>query len=185
MSSTGTVAMTAEQLMHLPSRGKRYELKKGKLLMMTPSGALHGDVAMALGVLMRVYASQKKLGKVLAAETGFKIHSDPDTVRAPDVAFVAQERIPPTGIPRGYWELAPDLVVEVVSPNDSAADVQDKIEEWLNAGVRRVWVVYPDTQTIHIYRSLKDVNVLKPGDRLDGEDVLPGFSCAVEEIFAS
>lgn len=185
MSSIGTGVMTAEQLMHLPGRGKRYELKKGELLTMTPSGALHGDVTMALGVLMRVYASQKKLGRVLAAETGFKIHADPDTVRAPDIAFVAQARIPPTGIPRGYWEIAPDLVVEVVSPNDSAADVQDKIEEWLNAGVRRVWVVYPDTQTIHIYRSLKDVNVLKPGDRLDGEDVLPGFSCTVEEIFGS
>jgi len=175
--------MTAEQLMRLPSRGKRYELKRGKLLMMTPAGALHGRVVMALGVLLHVYASQHKLGQVFAAETGFKIHVDPDTVRAPDIAFVAKERVPPAGVPRGYWELAPDLVVEVVSPNDSAADVQDKIEEWLNAGVRRVWVVYPDTQTIHIYRSLKEVNVLKPGDRLDGEDVLPGFSCAVEEIF--
>lgn len=152
--------------------------------MMTPAGALHGRVVMALGVLLHVYASQHKLGQVFAAETGFKIHVDPDTVRAPDIAFVAQERIPPTGVPSGYWELAPDLVVEVVSPNDSAADVQDKIEEWLNAGVRRVWVVYPDTQTIHIYRSLKEVNVLKSGDRLDGEDLLPGFSCAVEEIFA-
>jgi Uma2 family endonuclease len=177
--------MTAEQLMRLPSRGKRYELKRGELLMMTPAGALHGRVVMALGVLLHVYASQHKLGQVFAAETGFKIHVDPDTVRAPDIAFVAKERVPPAGVPRGYWELAPDLVVEVVSPNDSAADVQDKIEEWLNAGVRRVWVVYPDTQTIHIYRSLKEVNVLKPGDRLDGEDVLPGFSCTVEEIFAS
>jgi Uma2 family endonuclease len=185
MSDAGTAVMTAEQLMRLPSCGKRYELKRGELLMTTPSGALHGDVTMALGALMRVYANQKKLGKVLAAETGFKIHSDPDTVRAPDVAFVAQERIPPTGVPRGYWELAPDLVVEVVSPNDSAAEVQDKIEEWLNAGVRRVWVVYPDTQTIHVYRSLKEVTVLKPGDKLDGEDVLPGFSHSVEEIFAS
>jgi len=177
--------MTAEQLIRLPpDRGKRYELRRGELLMMTPSGALHGDVTMALGTLMRVYASQKKLGKVLAAETGFKIHSDPDTVRAPDVAFVARERIPSTGVPRGYWELTPDLVAEVVSPNDSAADVQDKVEEWLNAGVRRVWVVYPDTQTVHVYRSLKEVSVLKPGDTLDGEDVLLGFSCTVEEIFA-
>lgn len=183
-SDTGTAVMTAEQLMRLPSRGKRYELKRGELLMMTPAGALHGRVVMALGVLLHVYASQHKLGQVFAAETGFKIHVDPDTVRAPDIAFVAQERIPPTGVPSGYWELAPDLVVEVVSPNDSAADVQDKIEEWLNAGVRRVWVVYPDTQTIHVYRSLKEVNVLKSGDRLDGEDLLPGFSCAVEEIFA-
>ncbi len=185
--------MTAEQLMRLPGRGKRYELKRGELLMMTPAGALHGRVAMALGALLHVYASQHRLGQVFAAETGFKIHVDPDTVRAPDIAFVAKERVPPAGVPRGYWELAPDLVVEVVSPNDpstssgcdSAADVQDKIEEWLNAGVRRVWVVYPDTQTIHICRSLKEVNVLKPGDRLDGEDVLPGFSCTVEEIFAS
>jgi Uma2 family endonuclease len=185
MSDMGTALMTAEQLMRLPSQGKRYELKRGELLMMTPAGALHGRVAMALGALLHVYASQHNLGQVCAAETGFKIHSDPDTVRAPDVAFVAQERIPPTGVPRGYWELAPDLVVEVVSPNDSAAEVQDKIEEWLNAGVRRVWVVYPDTQTIQIYHSLKEVTVLKPGDKLDGEDVLPGFSCAVKEIFAS
>jgi len=140
---------------------------------------------MAIGALLHVYVSQHKLGQVLAAETGFKIHVDPDTVRAPDVAFVAKERIPPADVPRGYWELSPDLVVEVVSPNDSAADVQDKVEEWLNAGVHRVWVVYPDTQTIHVYRSLKEVNVLKAGDTLDGEGMLPGFSSAVEEIFAS
>jgi len=185
MSSMAIPVMTAEQLMRLPlGRGKRYELRRGELLMMTPSGALHGDIVMALGTLMRMHASQNKLGKVLAAETGFKIHTNPDTVRAPDVAFVTRERIPPTGVPRGYWELAPDLVAEVVSPGDNAADVQDKIEEWLNAGVRRVWVVYPDTQTIHVYRSLKEVGVLKSGDRLDGEDVLPGFSCTVEEIFA-
>ena len=184
MAMVETAVMTAAQLMRLRDRGKCYELKKGQLLMMTPAGALHGDVTMALGSLMRVHASRKKLGKVFAAETGFKIHVNPDTVRAPDVAFVAQERIPATGLPRGYCELAPDLVVEVVSPNDSAADVQDKIEEWLNAGARLVWVVYPDTQTIHIHNSPKEIGVLKSGDRLDGKDVLPGFSCAVKDIFA-
>lgn len=177
--------VTANQLAHLRERGKRYELRKGELLTMTPAGAVHGDLAMELGSLMRVYAKQKKLGKVFAAETGFKIHVDPDTVRAPDVAFVDKKRIPPTGVPRGYWELAPDLVVEVVSPNDSAADVQGKVEEWLRAGVRRVWVVYPDTHTIRVHRSPREIEALKPGDVLDGEDVMPGFSCAVEDIFAS
>ncbi len=177
---------TAEQLMHLPSLGKRYELKRGELLMMTPAGALHGDVAMSLGALLRLYAQNHQLGKVLAAETGFKIHSAPDTVRAPDVAFVRKERVPAEGLPRGYWELAPDLVVEVVSPNDSATEIQNKVEEWLSAGVRRVWVVYPDTQTILVHRALKEpILVLKPGDTLDGEDILPGFSCAVSEIFSS
>lgn len=185
MSAVGTSVMTAEQLMRLPGRGKRHELKRGELLTMTPAGALHGRMAMTLGALLHSYASQHKLGQVFAAETGFKIHIDPDTVRAPDVAFVAQEHIPPTGVPRGYWELAPDLVVEVVSPNDSAADVQDKIEEWLNSGVRSVWVVYPDTQTIHVYCSLKQIRILKQGDTLDGGDVLPGFSCVVEKVFAA
>lgn len=185
MDGVRTAVMTAEQLAQLSDRGIRYELKRGELLTMPPAGALHGDVAMAIGARLRVYVSQKQLGKVLAAETGFKIHTDPDTVRAPDVAFVVQERISPAGLPRGYWELAPDLVVEVVSTHDRAADVQDKVEEWLEAGVRRVWVVYPDTQTIQVHRSLKELAVLKPGDTLDGEDVLPGFSCAVEELFTS
>ncbi len=185
MNGVRTTVMTAEQLTSLTERGKRYELKKGELLTMVPAGALHGDVAMALGFLLRGYASQKGLGKVLAAETGFRIHTDPDTVRAPDVAFVAQERIPPEGLPRGYWALAPDLVVEVVSPHDRAAEIQDKVKEWLEAGARRVWVVYPDTQMIYVYRSSSEIKVLKVGDVLDGEEVLPGFSCTVKEIFTS
>ncbi len=184
MEELKSQVMTAEDLAQLPDRGKRYELRMRELLMMTPAGALLGRITMILAATLHQYAAQHQLGQVFAAETGFQIHSDPDTVRAPDIAFVARDRIPPEGVPRGFWELAPDLVVKVVSPNDRAADVQDKIEEWLDAGVRQVWVIYPDTEMVWVCHSPKEVDVLKPGDTLVGDDLLPGFRCSVEDLFA-
>jgi Uma2 family endonuclease len=105
-------------------------------------------------------------------------------VRAPDLAFVCRERLPPENQPRGFWEIAPDLVVEVVSPNDTRAEIQLKVREWIEAGVRLVWVVYPDSRTVEVIRTLLDREELTADDTLDGGDVLPGFSCAVAELFA-
>ena len=154
MTETGT-RMTAEELLRLPENGKRYELVGGELREMVPAGARHGDVAMTLGILLGQHVRAERLGRVLAAETGFRISRDPDTVRAPDVSFVSRERVPPGGPPDGYWELAPDLAVEVVSPNDTAAEVQSKAQMWLESGVRLVWVVYPDTRSVVVHKSLK------------------------------
>ncbi len=182
MTETGT-RMTAQELLGLPDDGKRYELVEGELREMTPAGARHGSATAALTVLLGQHVRAERLGIVLAAETGFLISRDPDTVRAPAVSFVAQERVPPDGPPEGYWELAPDLAVKVVSPNDTAAEVQSKAQMWLKSGVRLVWVVYPDTRSVVACKSLKDISVLTVGDALSGGDVVPGFECAVVEFF--
>ena len=183
MAGTGT-KMTARDLMLLPDEGgKRYELVEGELREMAPAGARHGGVAANLTILLGQHVRAQRLGVVLAAETGFRISRNPDTVRAPDVSFISKEHVPLEGPPEGYWELAPDLVVEVVSPNDTAAEVQAKVQAWLEAGVRLVWVVYPDTRSVVVYESVREISTLTFTDSLSGGDVVPGFSCSVGEIF--
>lgn len=175
--------MTADELLRLPPDGHRYELVEGELKVRTPASPRHGRIAMRLGSLIEQHARQHNLGVVYAAETGFQLREDPDTVRAADAAFVAKGRVPPEGEPEGYWAIAPDLVVEVVSPSDSASAVQSKVADWLRAGCRLVWVIYPDTQTVTEYRSQAEVRMLTSDQMLEGGDVLPGFACDVGEIF--
>ena len=174
---------TAEELLCLPSVGRRLELVKGKVYEMAPAGGRHGYAAMNTGIILGGHVRANSLGRVFAAETGFILWRDPDTVRAPDVAFVAQSRLPVDEIPDSFIELAPDLVVEVVSPGDTQREVGGRVEEWLTAGVRLVWVLYPATHSAIIYRSLNDVTNLAADDFLDGEDVVPGFTCRVGDLF--
>ena len=174
---------TAEDLLCLSDTGKRLELVKGKVYEMAPAGGRHGYAAMNTGIILGGHVRVNGLGRVFAAETGFIIEHDPDTVRAPDAAFVSQSRLSADEIPDGYIDLAPDLVIEVVSPNDRRREVREKVEEWLNAGVRLVWVLYPTTRSAIIYRSLNDVTHLAADDYLDGEDVVPGFRCRLGELF--
>lgn len=174
--------VTAEELLVLASRG-RFELVNGKLIEMSPPGAEHGAVAMNLGSLIAEHVRRNKLGRVLAAETGFRLARNPDTVRAPDVAFVAQAHLT-SPVPQGYLDRAPDLVAEVVSPSDDPDEVQSKIVEWLRAGAVVALVVYPRSKQIAVYRSLRQVEVLTVGDVLELPDVLPGFTCPVADIFA-
>jgi Uma2 family endonuclease len=129
------------------------------------------------------HVKANKLGKVYAAETGFHIEHDPDTVRAPDVAFVRRDRLPPAG-QRGFFQGPPDLAVEVLSPDDSASEVLAKVQDWLAAGCELVWVVDPRTRTVSVYHSPRQAEMLGEGDRLTGGDVLPGFDLSVAEIFA-
>ncbi len=175
--------MTAQELLGLPDDGKRYELVAGALREMVPAGARHGSVAARLTSLLDQHARAEGLGIVLAAETGFRISCNPDTVRAPDISFVARERVPPGGPPEGYWDLAPDLVVEVVSPNDTASEVQSKVQMWLESGVRLVWVVYPATRSVMVHESLKEISTFTTGDILGGGNVVPAFGCPVSEVF--
>ena len=175
--------MTADDLYKMSHKARRYELLKGELKEMSPAGPRHGRIAMRLGSLIEMHARRNKLGNVYAAETGFKLTRNPDTVRAADASFVARERIPQEGEPEGYWAIAPDLVVEVVSPSDSAQDVHSKVADWLRAGCRLVWVVYPRTRTITEYRSADRIRILSVEEQLTGGDVLPGFSCPVEDVF--
>lgn len=116
------------------------------------------------------------------AETGFIIRRDPDTVRAPDVAFIRADRLPEK-LPQGYFDGAPDLAVEVLSPNDRASEVQGKIRDWLDAGCRAVWLVDPETKSVTVYKSAHDISVLNTADTLADAQLLPGFSAVVSEIF--
>ncbi len=174
---------TAEELLCLSATGKRLELVKGKVYEMAPAGGRHGYAAINAGTFLNVHVRSNRLGRVFAAETGFIIEHDPDTVRAPDAAFVSLNRLSADEIPDGYIDLIPDLVVEVVSPNDRRREVREKVEEWLNAGVRLIWVLYPATRSAIVYRSLNDVTHLAADDFLDGEGVVPGFTCRLGELF--
>jgi Uma2 family endonuclease len=176
--------MTADELLAMPRDGHRYELVKGELIRMSPTGGEHGTIAATLTVIFGYYIKGNGLGLVFGAETGFKIAADPDTVRAPDFAYVSRERIPESGIPKGYWIGSPDLAVEVISPGDIYGEVEEKVIEWLDAGTRMVIVVNPRRRTATVYRSRKNVKILADADELSGEDVLPGFSCQVSQFFA-
>jgi Uma2 family endonuclease len=150
---------------------------------MPPAGSEHGAIAMNFGVVIGQFVRATGLGLVFGADTGFKIASNPDTVRAPDFAFVRRERIPEGGIPRGFWPGAPDLAVEVISPSDTYSEVEEKVNDWLSAGTRMVLVLNPRTHTVTAYTSPTDVVRLTASDTLSGGEVLPGFTCRVSELF--
>jgi Uma2 family endonuclease len=176
--------MTAAELFMLSDNGFRYELVKGELIKMAPAGYEHGKIIGRLTGRLNTHVEANNLGDICGAETGFTITQNPDTVRAPDIAFVSRERTPQTPLTKSYWVGVPDLAVEVLSPSDTVYKVDEKIEEWLSAGARAVWVVNPKRKTITIYRSSNDVTTLTENDELDGQDVVPGFRCSVAEIFS-
>ena len=176
--------MTAEELLRLPDDGYRYELVRGELRKMAPAGYLHGRVAINVTTSLDRYVRDHNLGVVYAAETGFKLASNPDTVRAPDVAFIRRERVQEVGDAEGYWPGAPDLAVEVISPSDTFADVQEKVFDWLEAGTRMVILVMPRKRAVTVYRSLTDMMMLTEHDMLDGGDVVPGWKIPVRELFS-
>ena len=173
--------VTAEQLLSAPGLG-RCELVRGELIMMSPAGARHGRIVVNITTPLDVFVRQHALGSVFGAETGFQISHDPDTVRAPDVAFVRTDRM---GVEpdHGFFPGAPDLAVEVLSPEDRAGEVQAKVQDWLHSGCRGVWVVDPRTRSVTIYRSRSEIVVLIESDTLSDCDLLPAFSLPVAEIF--
>jgi Uma2 family endonuclease len=173
--------MTADELLHARIPDKRTELIRGVLRVREPAGFLHGRVAMELGAELRAYVKQTDAGVVLAAETGFKLQTNPDTVRAPDVGFVVKERVPPQPA-TGFADLAPDLVVEVLSPEDRPGEVLAKLADWLSAGTRLVWVVDPVRRVARVYRQDGSESIVTADGALAGEDVLPGFACPLESI---
>jgi Uma2 family endonuclease len=174
--------LTGDDLYRIVSDGSRYELLEGELFPMTPVGMEHGGIVGTILELLRRHVRAGNVGLV-GAEIGFRLTRNPDTVRAPDVAFVARERLPKEGVPKKFADFAPDLAVEVLSPEDTASEILRKVEEYLAAGTRLVWVVDPATRTVTVYRSLHDVKVLTESEELDGGDVLPGFKTTVAELF--
>jgi len=178
----GTGLMTADDLLRLNLPDKRTELIRGRLVVREPGGARHGAVAMRIGYRITAHVEMHALGRVYAAETGFRIESDPDTVRAPDVAFIAKSRLPEAE-PRGYAGWAPDLAVEVLAHDDHPADTLEKVAQWLKAGVRLVWLVDSERRNGRVYRADGSESLLSPANSLDGEDVLPGFRCRLADLW--
>ena len=175
--------MTADELLRMPDDGVRRELVEGELKEMIPAGRRHGRVAMRIGSRLAEYVESQRLGEVYAAETGFRIGSDPDTVRAPDAAFVRRERLEEADDVEGFFPGAPDHAVEVVSPGDAYAEVEAKVTDWLDAGTLMVVVVNPIQRTVNVHRGSSEIAVLKDGDELDGGSVVPGWRLPVRELF--
>ena len=173
--------MTAEELLHANIPDKRSELVRGVLVVREPPGGRHGSVTMNLALRLGNHVEREGAGQVFAAETGFTLARGPDTVRAPDIAFVRRERLPQP-IPVGFPEFAPDLVVEVLSPGDRPGEVLAKVGDWLEAGARLVWVIDPERRIGRVYRHDGTESSIAADEPLDGEDVLPAFSCPLASI---
>lgn len=178
--STAAQSITAQQLLAMPDDGWRYELVDGELRRMSPAGREHGRVAMNLGSRLALYVRERSLGMVFAAETGFLLRRNPDTVRAPDVAYVSAERQSPG---EGFFPGAPDLAVEVVSPSDSFVEVEEKVVEWLDTGTQAVLVINPRKRAVSVYRGTDNIRRLGEADTLDLSFVVAGFSITVRELF--
>ena len=170
---------------HLPENAdKRLQLIEGEIYEMPPAGGEHGGMTLDLGSQIRSHAKANNLGYTTAAETGYILFKNPngkDTVVAPDVGFISKQRLP-QGLPKGYIPVAPDLVVEVVSPGDRADEIDQKVVLYLRYGTRLVWMFYPKTKTV-ITHNLDGIQRLDINDMLEGEDVLPGFKLAIREVF--
>ena len=181
--STQTRPMTAEDLLRFDEPGARVELVRGELITMTLPGAEHGIIAAEILLLLGSHVRGNGLGRVFAAETGFLLERDPDTVRGADVAFVGQERLDRLTSLKGHLPMAPDLVVEVASPHDRPGQIAEKLGEWLAAGAQLVWWVYPERREVVEHRPGVAPRTFAEADTLDGGDVVPGFRCRVADLF--
>jgi Uma2 family endonuclease len=181
-TATQSALMTAEELLLLPG-DLRCELVEGELVEMSPPGGEHGDIGLAIGSMLRLHVRASGAGRAFG-EAGFVLRRDPDTVRAPDAAFMRSERLPAQRAPVGYVEGAPDLAVEVVSPHDTAREIDTKVREYLAAGTRLVWVVYPEGRYARVFRADNTTAIVEHDESLSGEDVLPGLEIPLSEVFA-
>jgi len=176
-------SLTVEEFLRMPDDGNRYELVGGELVQMSPSGWDHSQIAGQIAGLLWQHVAANKLGRVGVAEPGFVLSRQPATVRVPDVAFVSSERLRQIADGSKFPEIAPDLAVEVISPNDSFSYVEQKAREWLAAGTRMVLVVDPATRTVYIYRGTGRESALGEGDTLDASDAVPGWRVPVRQFF--
>jgi Uma2 family endonuclease len=179
--ATTTKAPSPEELRELELSGLRYEIVDGEVRV-SPAGLQHGNINLRIAVRLMAFVETHQLGQVFDSSTGFRMPGG--NLRAPDVAFVAKHRLPVGKLPRSPGQMAPDLVIEVLSPDASPREVLDKVGEYLSAGAPLVWVIDPKTETAAAYRSLTDVARVPKNGILDGEDVLPGFRLPLAELFA-
>src|SRR5256885_2765244 len=173
--------MTADQLLHVGIPDKRVELVRGTLVVQEPPGYTHGRVTVNLAVRLAAHLQATGALQVLVAETGFTLAKNPDTVRGPDLAVLRRDQVP-VPEPRGFLELGPDLVVEVLSPGDRAGEVLAKVADWLSAGTRLVWVIDLERRLTRVYRADGSELTVTADQALDGEDAVPGVSCPLAAI---
>jgi len=178
---TSKKAWTDEELLRIRHEGK-VELVEGEVKCMAPAGLEQGWVNARLTVLLGGYILRRRLGYIFDAQTGFRPRQN---MRAPDFSFVRQERLKGQKLPKDFGHFAPDLVVEVLGPNETLADYEEKMAEYRSWGVRLIWLVDPETQTVTVIRASGERQVLKGNDTLTGEDVVPGFRIRVKRIFSS
>ena len=182
--TTKTKLMTAEELFAMPDDGyHRYELVRGELRTMAPPGQYHGEYTGNTYLSLGNHVRANNLGKTYT-EIGFLIETDPDHVRAPDTAFISRERLEAIGEGPGYFPAAPDLAIEVISPNDRLTRVNEKVRDWLDAGTRMIIVVNPRRRNATVHRPNEDPVTLTEEDSLDGDNVVPGWTMPVKDIFS-
>ena len=180
--ATTATHYTPEDLLALPDYG-RFELIDGQLVE-RKMGAKSSYAATKLLIRFGSFVESNNLGHVFQADCGYQIFAEePGRVRFADGSCIRRGKLPEDLVPQGHCHVAPDLVIEAVSPNDTAYEVEDKIAQWLGAGVRLVWVLYPETQRVQVHRDDGTVTKLRSAEQLSGEDVLPGFQCQVAEVF--
>jgi Uma2 family endonuclease len=183
MTASKRKLLTADDLLCLHSQGVKGELIRGVLAATMATGVEHGVIAVNISGELRSFIKPRKLGRVIASDSGVRVGTNPDMVREPDVAFISAERLPLDQRIRGYSDAIPDLVVEIASPSDSIAAVNDKALMWVRFGVQIVWVVFPEARTVEVHSAAMPPVLLGEQDQLDGGSVLPGFTCQVSEIF--
>ena len=173
--------MTADELLRLPEDGSRYELVEGELKRMSPSGAEHGRIAARIAIHLGAHVRQHRLGEVYVADAGFVLRRAPDTVRAPDVAFVRTERLMDTD---GFMPFAPDLSVEVLSPSDLASELRFKVSQYLRAGTGAVVVVDKAKRIVYVHRQSHANELTTIAENvLEIDDIVPGWKMPLSEIF--
>ena len=183
--SVATQLMTADELLAHPRDGVRRELVEGELIEMQAAGFLHGVTGNYLNAELTVFVRQHDLGVVTLAETGFKVATNPDTILAPDAGFVAKSRLPADlSSLVGFFDGAPDLAVEVVSPSDTYGEVETKVARYLEAGTRLVWIVRPQQKRVEVHRADGTSALLSEGETLNGEGVVTGFELPIARVFS-
>jgi Uma2 family endonuclease len=183
MATVTQAPHTPEALLEIHDRPMP-ELVDGQLVERPPMGQRSDAIASRIGRLLGNFVDEHRLGVMNGSQGSYQIFpDDPRKVRIPDVSFTRRERLPAGRIEEGHGKVAPDLVVEVISPNDLAGDVRTKVNDFINAGVPLIWVVYPDACEVEVHRPDGTSVLVRGGDNLDGGDVLPGFRCAVADLF--
>jgi Uma2 family endonuclease len=173
--------ITADQLLRMSIPDKRVELVRGVLVVREPPGYRHGRIVAELAFQLAKHVKSAGIGQVVVGDAGFQVTSDPDTVRGPDIAFIKGDRVPAPGTV-GFPTLGPDLIVEVLSPHDRPGETLAKVGDWLEAGTKLVWVIDPERRAARVYRQDGTETSINAEEQLEGEDVLPGFSCPLAAI---